>query len=133
MLTIPAKIIATCFALVAFAAALVIGALVGNPLGTVLFRALVAMCICWLVGYLVGLVAQRTVELNIARYKQAHPIVADADAVSAASPEQGPPGAADGDVNPQTTARSNGPGGPRNEFRSASADAPPGVATGAGG
>jgi len=77
VLTIPAKIIATCFALVTFVAALVLGVAVDNPAGTVIFKALVAMLLCWGVGYAVGLVAQHVVDLNIQRYKKIHPIIAD--------------------------------------------------------
>lgn len=32
------------------------------------------MLACWFVGFLVGLVAQRTVQQHIDEYKQAHPI-----------------------------------------------------------
>jgi len=72
--TIPAKIIATCFALVAFAAAVAVGLAAGNPTSTILGRALLAMFVCWVVGRIVGGVAIRTVQNDIDTYKASHPI-----------------------------------------------------------
>lgn len=71
---IPAKLIATCFALVAFAAAMVVGLASGNDATTVIKRSLIAMGACWIVGRIVGHVAQRTVEEQIESYKLKHPI-----------------------------------------------------------
>ncbi|RMH19953.1 MAG: hypothetical protein D6698_05080 [Gammaproteobacteria bacterium] len=66
--------IASCFSLVCFAAAIVVGIHVGNTPQTVLLRAVLVMIICWPIGYLVGLVAQRAIMDQINRYKQEHPI-----------------------------------------------------------
>jgi hypothetical protein len=74
---IPAKVIATCFALVAFAAALAIGYAVDNPTVTILYRALVTMLLCWPVGYAVGAVAQRVNEKAITDYKARHPMTVE--------------------------------------------------------
>ncbi|MCC6681719.1 MAG: hypothetical protein IT445_12530 [Phycisphaeraceae bacterium] len=66
--------IATSFALVAFAAAAVIGVYVGNDVFTVLWRAAVIMLICYLIGRGVGAVAQWTVDDHITHYQKQHPI-----------------------------------------------------------
>lgn len=75
--TIPARLIATCFALVAFAAATAVGLAADNPAGTILKRALIAMLICWFIGRLVGQVAQRAVQDHIDAYKVENPIPHD--------------------------------------------------------
>ena len=71
---IPAKVIASCFALVGFAIAALIGLAVGNTFTTVLGRATIIMLICWAVGRIVGGVLQRTVVDHIEKYKKDHPI-----------------------------------------------------------
>ena len=68
----------------AFAAALVVGAVVRNPAETILWRAIIALVTCWIVGYVVGRFLQRTAEDYVRRYKESHPIpetVADLDAM----------------------------------------------------
>jgi hypothetical protein len=88
---IPAKVIATCFALVAFAAALAIGYAVENPTSTILYRAIVTMLLCWPVGYAVGAVAQRVNEKAIANYKDRHPMTAQESPSSSSSAETSAP------------------------------------------
>ena len=77
MLTIPSRVIAACFALVGFAAAAIVGAVAGNPMATVLWRGLIVMGACWLIGRLVGLVMTRAVQEHIDTYKRSHPIPDD--------------------------------------------------------
>lgn len=86
--TIPAKYIASSFALIAFTAALLVGWAIGNTTGTIMFRSLVIMLACWPVGYLVGRIAQHTVQLDIDRYKRTHPISGDSPAAADVSPDQ---------------------------------------------
>ena len=74
MLTIPSRVIAASFALTSFAAATLAGLYAGNAASTILWRATLVMIACWLIGLLVGSVAQRAVESHIERYKQANPI-----------------------------------------------------------
>lgn len=74
VLAIPSRVIATCFALTSFAAALLIGLASGNPAGVVIWRATLVMLACWGIGRVVGAVAQRVVDDHIQSYKQAHPI-----------------------------------------------------------
>ncbi len=81
VLAIPARVIATCFALIGFAAASVVGVAAGNPTSTVLLRATVVMLLIWGVGRVIGAMLQRTIEDHIRRYKHDHPIPDDASAV----------------------------------------------------
>ncbi|MEX0655214.1 MAG: hypothetical protein WD534_08290 [Phycisphaeraceae bacterium] len=80
MLAIPSRVIASCFALVSFAAALLVGLLSGNGAGVIIWRATLVMLACWVIGWIVGLVAQRVVDDHIQTYKQNNPIPGEADA-----------------------------------------------------
>jgi len=71
---IPAKVIATCFALLTFVAAVVVGFAAGNAMFTVVWRATIVMVVCWVVGRIVGGVAQSSIERHIEQYKRTHPI-----------------------------------------------------------
>ena len=84
--TIPARVIATCFALVAFAAAVALGYSVGNPTATIILYAMLAMAICWPVGLVVGSVLQHVNERGIQEYKQRNPMHAETPAPGAAPP-----------------------------------------------
>lgn len=66
--------IATCFALIGFASSLLVGAVAGNPATTVIYRSLVGMVICYIIGSIVAHVGQRAVQQSVERYKQTHPI-----------------------------------------------------------
>ena len=88
---ITSRIIATSFALVAFAGALFVGMRAGNPMLTILTRALLITLGCYVVGRIVGVVADRTVQGQIATYKTRHPLgrnvePAPADPASPAAP-----------------------------------------------
>lgn len=74
MLTIPSRVIATSFALISFASALFVGTAAGNPLGTVLLRGLFVMVVCYVVGLIVGGVAQHVIDRHVDHYKNDHPI-----------------------------------------------------------
>lgn len=65
------------------------GVAAGNPATLVLYRAAVAMVVSYLVGKIVGSVAHRVIEDDVAAYKREHPI----EKVSGAATE----GAGDGD------------------------------------
>ena len=84
--TIPARVIATCFALVAFAAAVALGYSVGNPTATIILYALLAMLICWPIGLAVGSVLQRVNERAIQEYKQRNPMTVETPVPDAAAP-----------------------------------------------
>ena len=66
--------IASCFALVSFAAAIVVGMHAGNSTPTILFRASCTLIVCWFIGYVVGSVAQWAILDHLSRYKQQNPI-----------------------------------------------------------
>jgi hypothetical protein len=70
---IAASTIAACFALAAFAVAVVAGLASGNPAASVLGRAIAAMVICYPAGLAVGYVAQRVISEHIEAHKEAHP------------------------------------------------------------
>ncbi len=83
--TILSRVIASCFAIVGFVAALVIGFAADLSADAILWRAMVVMVICWPVGRLLGALAQHAVEENINEYKRSHPIPRDAASVGAAA------------------------------------------------
>ncbi|MFW6058547.1 MAG: hypothetical protein ACODAQ_00110 [Phycisphaeraceae bacterium] len=53
----------------------------GNETVTVLWRALLVMAACWLIGRLVSHIAQRTLGEHLDRYKQQNPIPDDIPSV----------------------------------------------------
>jgi hypothetical protein len=71
---IPAKVIATCLALVSFAGAIFIGLAAGNSALVILGRALIVMLLAWAAGRLIGALAMYHVQLTIEKYKTEHPI-----------------------------------------------------------
>ncbi len=75
--TIPARVIATCFALLSFAAAIVVGIGAGNTTSTILLRSIAVMMVCWFIGRVVGAVAQWAIMDHVNRYKEEHPIPDD--------------------------------------------------------
>ncbi len=81
VLAIPSRVIATCFALIGFAAAVIVGLAASNSSITILWRALAVMILCWIVGRPIGALTQRSVEAHIAEYKQRHPIPGDGPAI----------------------------------------------------
>ena len=74
--------IASCFALIGFAAALVVGLAADNETKTILWRATIALAVCWVVGRFIGGIAQRATEESIEQHKKAHPIEPEPSAPS---------------------------------------------------
>ena len=74
VLSISARLIATCFALASFASASIVGMAVGNSATTILWRSVLVMVICWFIGWIAGGITQRTVDDHIEQYKQGNPI-----------------------------------------------------------
>jgi predicted lysophospholipase L1 biosynthesis ABC-type transport system permease subunit len=70
-------VIASCFALLSFAAAIVVGIRAGNTTQTILVRATAIMLVCWVIGLAVGAVAQWAIMEHVGRYKRNHPIPDD--------------------------------------------------------
>jgi len=71
---IPARVIATSFAIVCFVGAIIVGLAVRNSLEALLLNALVIMFISYVIGSVAGGIAQRTVDDHIDEYKQLKPI-----------------------------------------------------------
>ena len=77
----PVRIIATCFAFVAFATALVCGLTAGNPTGTIITRAIVAMVVCYIVGFILGTLGRHAIQEHVDQYKKDHPVRPSEDEV----------------------------------------------------
>jgi hypothetical protein len=76
------RAIAGCFALAAFAVAVVAGLAGGNTTASILVRALIAMAVCYPVGLIVGLLCQRVVE----EHAGTHPIAGTVPETGAGGP-----------------------------------------------
>ena len=74
MLVIPSRVIATCFALVAFSSAAAVGVVAGNSPSTIIIRATAVMLVSWIIGRIIGAIAQQAVDDHITRFKKKHPI-----------------------------------------------------------
>jgi len=94
-----ARIVSATFALAAFCVASLTGVLVGNPADAVLVRAIAAMGVCWVVGSVVGSIAQGL----IARELEAHRLRNPADEV--VLPGETPDEATEADASPRTPSR----------------------------
>ncbi len=62
----PSKAIAGCFALAAFAVAILAGLAGDNAAISILFRAVIAMIICYPVGLIIGLICQQVIADHVA-------------------------------------------------------------------
>lgn len=67
----PSSAIAGCFALSAFAVAVVAGLAAQNPASSILIRALIAMMACYPVGLIIGLICQRLMFDHIEAHQEA--------------------------------------------------------------
>ncbi len=61
----PSKVIAGCFALAAFAVAVLAGLAGGNSAASILTRALIAMICCYPIGLMIGVICQRVMTDHI--------------------------------------------------------------------
>ena len=59
------RAVAGCFALAAFAVAVVAGLAGGNTPSSILVRAIMAMVVCYPVGLVIGLVCQQVIEEHV--------------------------------------------------------------------
>jgi len=73
MQTVSSRLIATCFALSAFAVAIISGLSSGNPSSEVLWRAIIAMMACYPLGLVIGMVCERIISAHIEAHEQANP------------------------------------------------------------
>lgn len=86
---VPTKLAAASLGLAGFAIALVAGLAADNPADVVLGRALVALLLCNLAGWIAGVVAERTVAEGVARYREANPGPDEKASLNAARPAPG--------------------------------------------
>jgi hypothetical protein len=82
----PTRLIASSLALIAFAVAVLAGIAVDNPAYTIIWRAILAMAICYFVGLFIGAASQHAVEEDIESHRRRHPLQTPAES---ASPEPG--------------------------------------------
>ena len=74
MKVITAKVIAGCFALSAFAVAILAGLASENPTAQILQRAVISMFICYPVGLIVGMVCERVITTHIGNHQRSNPV-----------------------------------------------------------
>jgi len=73
----PSRVIASLLGLTGFAAAVVAGLLAHNPAPLVLTRALLAMSALYVIGRILGALAQRALADHLDQYKAANPVPVD--------------------------------------------------------
>ncbi len=83
----PTRLIASSVALIAFVIALSMGIAAGNTATYNLVNALGALFICYLLGLVVALVAQRAIDEHIAEYQRTHPLPEESTNPSDVAPE----------------------------------------------
>ena len=71
---VPTKVIGACAGLTAFAIELIAGLAAENPASDVLVRALIAMIIVQMVGWVAGAVGERVMREAIVGYREANPV-----------------------------------------------------------
>ncbi|MEM7229565.1 MAG: hypothetical protein AAF432_12210 [Planctomycetota bacterium] len=86
------KVIAGCFALTAFAVAVLAGLFAGNPMLEILTRALIIMCICYPVGFLVGLAIDHVIAQHVREHAEANP-APDTSSIDGSEPREALAGA----------------------------------------
>ena len=72
--TSAAKTVAGCLGLAGFAIALLSGLASGTEAHVVFSRAIASMFVCFLVGYVIGVVGERAVDEAADQYRQEHPV-----------------------------------------------------------
>lgn len=81
MQTIPARVIATIFALACFAGAIALGVYNGNSAFSILLGAVLVMIAAFVVGLILGTLMQRCVDDHVKQHQADHPIPGDASYV----------------------------------------------------
>ncbi|MFK7961680.1 MAG: hypothetical protein AB8G96_14280 [Phycisphaerales bacterium] len=69
-----ARTLAALFSLAAFATAMIAGVVVGNEASATLLRAIVCLLAAWPIGALAGQLLQGTVQSDIERFREQHPV-----------------------------------------------------------
>ncbi len=84
-----ARLIAACFALVAFALAIAVGLSAGNPADAILQRSLVALVLAFIGGSVVGTICEHLVRVTTRKFEaEAEALLAEDDAEVHAMSEQ---------------------------------------------
>jgi|SRR4051812_16773738 hypothetical protein len=83
------KVVAACFALAAFAVAIITGLANDNPASSILVRALTAMFVCYPLGLIVGMVCERVVSAHVQAHQDANPVPDSMSAPGAAQSQTG--------------------------------------------
>lgn len=82
MSVISAKVIAGCFALSAFAVAILAGLASENPTAQILQRAVISMFVCYPVGLIVGMVCERVIVTHVGEHQRSNPVPDQANDVT---------------------------------------------------
>lgn len=86
----PTRLIASSLALIAFAVAVLAGIGVDNPAATILWRAILAMAICYCIGLFIGSASQRAIEEAIQEHKKDNPLAPEPELNSPATDPRSP-------------------------------------------
>jgi len=88
MQTETGRVIAACFALAAFAVAIIAGLAGGADTAQVLLRAVIAMMLCYPVGLVAGMVCERVIRAHVEseRVKTSSETGIDSDSFDASAP-----------------------------------------------
>ncbi|MCH8344603.1 MAG: hypothetical protein IH983_11515 [Planctomycetes bacterium] len=82
------NVLAGCFAMAAFAVAILAGLAGGNPPASILLKALIAMIVCYPVGLMIGLAAQRVISDQLEAQQKAVDDEDEAKPAEASATEQ---------------------------------------------
>ncbi len=88
---LPVRTIGGCFALTAFAVAILAGLGADLPAHEILWRAILSLCFCYFAGTVIGSVAERAVREHVTGFVRMHPM-----GHGSASSRSGVPGAGAG-------------------------------------
>lgn len=71
---VPARVFSSVLGLMGFVTSLLVGLFVGNPGITILYRAMLAMAVCAVVGRIIGMVGEISVREFLRTYKHDRPM-----------------------------------------------------------
>ncbi len=88
MIGVLSNVLAGCFAMAAFAVAILAGLAGGNIPTSILLRALIAMIVCYPVGLMIGLAVQRVVSDQLEAQQKAYDDGNEPETAEASATEQ---------------------------------------------
>lgn len=71
---LPVRTIGACFALTAFAVAVLAGLGAALPASEILWRATLSLCVCYAAGVVIGSVAERAAKEHVSGFVRLHPM-----------------------------------------------------------